>query len=419
MALGCSAFDASQGRFTRRFRLAIAVLVTTMAFVLAACDEEEHRAVAPGSVSNLATATSSDDGQDLTEEPGSLIDPLENGVSGIELPRAHRVYFTYGGDIWQAPIDSDPSPVITERSVAGFSPSATGHRLAVLGLERNDDDEDRSVLSLVLPSGSPILDLSEFEQAERLEGMSPVESIALTPAGTSLAMTHRNGALTVASLDGQVQQFIHPEERRRPGNLQWSSDGQILAFLDPWLPNEPSGLYVLVPETAVRQVLIGVSEKGHGVEAAKWVPGTSYLVYTKSSGSTIPHGGDVFVVNALTGERELLLSSNEIAPVAGAVDLAVSPDGETVALTAFVPGDEHPEFAGLWTVNLSTGDRERVPVDRGYTVTDIWWLGENLLYRTVDEPRTRLPGAYTGLEEFQLVEYDPDTGVKRERLLSE
>lgn len=420
MALEYSAFDVGQGRSTRRSRLVVAVLLTTLAFAITACDEEEHRAIAPGPVRDLSTAPANNVERSQTEEPQTLFDPLKDGVSGIDLPRADRVYFTNGGDIWQAPIDQEPAAVITDSNVAGFSPSATGHRLAVLGLERDeDDDEERSVLSLVLPSGSPIFDLSEVEGAEQLDDVSPIESIALTPSGNTLAMTHRNGALTIASLDGQVQQLIHPNEERRPGDLHWSSDGHLIAFLDPWLPNEPSGLYVLVPETGVRQVLVGVSEKGHGVEAATWIPGTSYLVYTKSSGSTISHGGDMFVVNALTGERQLLLSSGEIAPVAGVVDLAVSPDGEVVALTTFVPGDERPEFAGLWTVDLSTGDRLRVPVNRGQSVTDIWWLGENLLYRAVAEPRTRLPGVYTGVEDFELVEYDPDSGVTRERFTSE
>jgi hypothetical protein len=420
MALGSRAFDVSRDTAGAGSRGTLVGLLIILTLLLSACDEDERRAVAPGAVSDRATAVADDDDEDPVEAPRTQGSPLENGVLGIALPRAERVYFARGGEVWQIPVEGDPAPVLSDAGVAGFSPSATGHRLAVLERELRDDDErEHTMLSLVLPGGFPMFELSENDDFVDVDGLSLIDSIALTPAGNTLAMTHQNGAMTMVTFDGNAQQLIDPELGRNPGRLEWSSDGRFIAYLDPWLPNEPSGLYVLVPETGVRQVLVSSPEEGTGVGRAKWIPGTSHLVYTRSSGSTIPHGGDVFVVDALTGEQQLLLSSGEIAPVAGAVDLAVSPDGEIAALTAFIPGDEYPAFAGLWTIDLLTGDLERVPVEGGHSVTDIWWLGDNLLYRVIDEPRSKLPGIYTGLEDFRLLEYDPRTSRTTERFVDE
>jgi hypothetical protein len=211
-------------------------------------------------------------------------------------------------------------------------------------------------------------------------------------------------------LDGEVVQLLEPNPDQNPGRLEWSSDGQFIAYLDPWLPSEPSSLYVMQPESGIRQVLVRSSEDGHGVTRAQWIPGTSSIVFAKTSSSTIAVGGDLFLIDAMSGEQQLLVPAGQFAPVAGAVDIAVSPGGDKVALTVFVPGAERPQFAGVWIVGLVSEEMTHVPVDVGDSVTDLWWLGDNLLLRAIENPRSKLPGLYTGLEEFTLLEYDLETG---------
>lgn len=384
-----------------------------LAGIAAACDDSVERAVSPDSVRRLVTTVSDENAEatDADETAGFIEQPVLEQV----LPPAERVYFTQGGDVWRAPVDGEPLPVTRDEPVIDFSASANGNRVAILRIERDaGGGAERAMPSIRLPDGETLIDLTALRADFDIDQLSPIESLAMAPVGDQLAMTHRDGSVSLVTIAGDVEQVLEPGDGR-PGRLDWSSDGRFLAYLDPWLPNEPSALYLLIPERGIRQVLVQPSQGGYGVVQASWIPGTSKIVYIKASESTIPNGGDVFVVDATTGERQLLLSSSEIAPVAGAVDLAVSPDGETVGITGFAPGNEYPTFSGIWLFTLPGGDHYELTVDFDGVVTDLWWLGERLMFRSIDEPRTALPGTYTGQEAFTLYTYDPRTGGLEER----
>lgn len=396
-----------------RVRSGSVLVLAVLALVLASCDEPPQRAVPPGAVRDTVTATPTVAPSVDPAASGTLI---ERPVLERELPPAEQIFFTQGGDVWRAPVDDEPEPVTEGESVADFSASAIGDRVAILSVERDVlTGAERAQPSIRLADGGTVFELADDENAIDLEDLSPIESIALTPSGDALAMTHQNGAVSLVTLAGNVEQLLDPGEGQQPGELSWSSDGRFLTYLDPWMPNEPSALYLLMPEQGTHQLLAEPGGEGYGVTQASWVPGTSQIIYVKASGSTIPHGGDVFLFDATSGEQRLLLSSSAIAPVGGAVDLAVSPDGRTAALTGFAPGDEYPSFVGMWLLDLPGGEWEELELQPEGVVSDLWWLGDDLLLRTIDEPRTRLPGTYTGQETFSLLSYDPESGELDER----
>jgi hypothetical protein len=391
------------------------VLFASACFLLAAC-EEEPGAVPPSSVRDVATfvagaddAAADSDGETGIREIGDF------HFSRDTLPAADRVYFIYGDDLWEIEGDGDTGIVAEDLTIVSYSASATGDRLAILFLERDESGRDQPEITILEPDGEVMVSLSEFDGEFDLSKMSPIQSIAMNPAGESLALTHQNGAVTLVTLEGEIKQLLQPSIEHQPGRLAWSMDGQFIAYLDPWMPDETSSLFVMVPGRDIQHALVHATSDGEGVVRARWIPGSSYIAVIRSSGSTISHGGDLFLVDVETGNQELLMSSGEIAPVAGLVDIAPSPDGEWLAATAFVPGDVYPRFAGLWMIDLQRGMNSEIETVRNGVVTDLWWLGDDLLVRTVDEPRTSLPGTYTGREEFRLLEIDPVSGRVSER----
>lgn len=390
----------------------------TLLLAAAGC-EDDPGAPPRGALDQLATSVAEPD-EDVQNEESTGFEGLGDfEFSSEPLPASRRVFFANGNDLWQIPEDGSPETVAEDLTIASYSSSATGDRLAVLSLERDADDQERMEVTVFLPDGSSLFRLSSMVAAIQETEISTIEAVAMNPAGDAMALTHQTGAMMLVTLDGEVRRLLEPSIEDRPGRLTWSSDGVFLAYLDPWLPNEPSSLYAHVPARDIRQALVHPNSEGHGVVRARWIPGTPYVVMVKSSGSTIPHGGDMFLVDAETGRQELLMSSGEIAPVAGIVDIAPSPDGVWLASTGFVPGEEYPRFGGLWMTNLQSGIRNEIELDGDGSVTDLWWLGDNLLVRTIDEPQTSLPGTYTGRESFRLLEIDPETGEVDERFVSD
>jgi hypothetical protein len=391
---------------SRLWRFPVVVALITLTMLLAACEEEEHRAVSPGVAKSLATAVAQNGPIDgTTPDAGHALD---SDLEMVLLPDSDRIYFPFGGDLWEMPAVGDPDTVIESREIAGYSASATGNVLAALFSERRGDDDVLQV-EMLRPDGTPMLTMDQLGLSDDLQGTMIIESLALSPTGDRLAVTDRDGGMHVAGLDG-LHQLIDPSLNRQPGQMRWSSDGSLVAFLDPWLPGEASALYVIVVETGQRQVLVQRGDDGAGVVRSSWIPGTSLIVYTKESRSTIRHGGDVFLVDAMTGEQRLLLSAGQFAPVAGVVDFTVAPTGDKMVFTVFTPGDPVPGFDGLYLLDFRSGELDDIAVERGHIVTDVWWLGDSVLYRAIDEARTSLPGAYTGQEQFWLVEYSPATG---------
>jgi hypothetical protein len=391
-----------------RNRFAMVAALALIALVLFAACEEDQSAVSPGAVREFATAAA--DAADTADDTGSGFTGIGNGsVGGEPLPPTEHVYFTHGADIWRIDREGDPEPVLEGLAVASFSSDATGDTLAILELaEATEPDGEQTSLSIRTNDGALAMTAAMSEGVDDLQQIGVIESVAVNPDGDVIAVTHTNGAMTLLSREGEITRIMEPSIEHRPGRVLWSPDGQFIAYLDPWMPAEPSSLYVVLPARDIRQALIHPTSDGHGVVRARWVPGTSYLVVSRASGSTIPHGGDLFLIDVETGYQELLMSSGEIAPVAGIVDIAPSPDGDWLAVTGFVPGANHPGFAGLWLINLRSGLRLEPSIPSGETVTNLWWLGEDLLFRTISEPRTSLPGTYTGREAFKLLQFDPN-----------
>jgi hypothetical protein len=398
------AFD----NLAHRWRMAgLLLAILGVAMLLGGC-EEEPGAVPPASVERVGTFVADPNEHDDADQQEALgiSDIGDFDISDTTLPSARYVYFMHGSELWQIGQTGQPQEFVGDLLIGGVDASARGDLVAVLHFERDDDGEEVGVVSIMGDDGNETIDLASLADRFDIGRLSPIQTISMRPDGEALALTHQNGAMTLVKLEGNVQELLPSSIEHQPGRITWSTDGQFLAYLDPWMPDEPSSLFVTVPGRDIRLALMGGSDHG-GIVRARWIPGTMFIAVVRSTGSTIAHGGDLFLVDADTGRRELLMSSGSIAPVAGIADIEPSPDGNWLAATGFVPGDEHPAFAGLWLIDLESGVSHEIDLEHDGNVTDLWWLGDNLLIRAIETPQTSLPGTYTGRESFRLLEIDP------------
>jgi WD40 repeat protein len=397
-------------------RIITGALLLTGALALSGCEDDPGAPPRPGAVSQMATAVADPPDDEASAEFEGLGD-FE--FPSAPLPPADYMYFSYGRDVWQLSVSGEPEQVTDDLAVHGFSSNAQGDRLAVLSSGNEGPGNDEISVTVIDAQGSEVFELSDLVEDGIATTLQSIDSVSMSPSGDRFATTQTDGGMSLITLDGELQSLLQPSIDHRPWRLAWSSDGQFLAYLDPWMTGSPSSLVVHVPARDIRQPLVRPGSDDHGVIRARWVPGTPYIVMVRESGSTIPGGGDLFLVDAETGRQELIMSSGAIAPVAGVVDIASSPDGTWLAATGYVPGEDHPGFAGLWLINFNSGLQSEIEINSGEHVTDLWWLGEALIVRTISEPQTSLPGTYTGRESFRLLEIDPESGDVSERYASD
>lgn len=386
---------------------AFLALLLVLALLAAGCEEVDQAAVPVGRPDDAASSQLSPSGSpEATAQSLSVVPP---GVP-VDGPQASRIYFTHGGDLWQIPREGDPAPVVTDRDIIAFAPSPDGEQVAVV-FAGEDDLGSGSTVAIVAADGSVELELPESGPAE---SPAPVRALAWSPSGLAVAVARQDGSLTLVDIDGTVQTLAPAQNGSLPDDLSWSPDGTLLAYRDPALPGQPSSLYVVSAATGERQTLVAGDEDAAVLDLA-WLPGRHALAYVLSSTGSIDGGGDVFVVPAAGGPSRLLVSAGQFAPVAGVVNLAAAPDGRTLAMSVYIPGEDHALFHGLWLLDLATMDLSEVPTARGEAVTDLWWTEGHLFARAVDEPRLVRPGIYTGTEPFTLYDIDLVTLQIRER----
>lgn len=387
--------------------LAIALLVPAL---LAGCTDLDEPPVVP------PTLPASPGASLLPRTPTATPEPTISAPVVSPLPSPQRIYFTHGGDLWQLPLDNLAAPVISGSNLLAFAPSPDGERVAVALQENTGEPGQRAEEFAIVNADSTVaLQLSTPDDA--FSDPEGVQAIAWSPNGEALALAAQDGALAIVGTDGSVQLLLPPHAESAPGALQWSPDGQTLSYLDPLRPGEATALSTVSVVDGERRLLVEGSEQA-AVHAAVWLPGRHQIAYVLGSPSRVENGGDLFAISPDEGTPMLLVSAGNFAPVAGVVAVAASQSGRYLAFTVFVPGPERPDFQSLWVMELSTREMTEVPVARGQSVTDLWWAGEQLIYRQIDESQVVVPAAYTGTEPFALVQYDPATGASDERYRS-
>jgi hypothetical protein len=346
-------------------------------------------------------------------EVGALLAP------GPTFPLPNRAFFLNGLDLWQYPAGGTATKVTNNLRLGPYAQSADGERVAVV---------------VYAPAGQTGSEEIRVYGADggllgSVYGPTPTSGAGAGRAIIDLAWSWDGAALAVAFNDGTIEAVAAPGGAAGPDPVtnelvgDAAADHAISAV--EWAPSGAGIAYLLALRDGGESLL--AAPLGHdplpaldasarparSALAYSWLPGRGRIAYVEDANGTRGTPGSIFTIAPDGSARELLVSSGGFAPVAGAVALAASQDGQKLAFTIYMP-DARGEFSyqSLWVLNIDSGDLAQVPVNSSYRVTDLWWISSGLVLRGVDRGSS-LTGDQTTYDRsspFVLGLFDPASG---------
>jgi dipeptidyl aminopeptidase/acylaminoacyl peptidase len=325
-------------------------------------------------------------------------------LEGATPPERRRIYFTRRSDLWQLPVDNAVAPVISGRVIVGYRAAPDGNRVAAIVAG------DAGETVLVVNADSTVAfetALSNGPKRPAAGDSTDRQLLAWSPDGTRVAVALADGSIVVVDQEGKAHPLVPSHPGAHPTCIDWSPDGTMLSFLDPAGPGLPMNLNLVNVAGGAPRTLVDGSSTGGVVTLASWMPRTQAIIYIQTAPGSLLPGGDLFLVDTVTGKPDLLQPAGNFAPVAAIRNLALSTDGEAVAFTVFVPGTDRPRFDGLWILDLESRRVTQIDTDPDDVVTDLWWASGNLIYRTIAATRVSSSARFTGAEPFALYQIEP------------
>jgi hypothetical protein len=318
-------------------------------------------------------------------EVGALLAP------GPTYPLPNRAFFLNGLDLWQYPAGGAASRVTSNLRLGPYAQSADGERVAVV------------VYAPAGQTGSEEIRVFSADGSTlgSVYGPTPTSGAGAGRAVIDLAWSWDGAALAVAFNDGTIEALAAPGGSAGPdpvtneqsgdaaadhaiSGVEWAPSGAGIAYLLALRDGGESLLAAPLGHDPLPALDAG-AEPGRSALAFSWLPGRGRIAYVEDANAKRGTPGSIFTIAPDGSARELLVSSGGFAPVAGAVALAASPDGQKLAFTIYTP-DARGEFSyqSLWVLNIDSGELAQVPVISSYRVTDLWWISSGLVYRGVD-----------------------------------
>jgi Tol biopolymer transport system component len=261
-----------------------------------------------------------------------------------------------------------------------FEPAnRTRRRIRLRGIDLISDmpwSPDGKQLVLTTKDGDVVLDVETGKSrplmdvlADDLLTWSPDGRSLLFSSGPDLYTAPADGAPPTPLLElGRIHARL-PAADDVPGELQWSSDGRWISFLD-------EGLYAVRSDGTQLRLI------DHSAEEAAWSPTDERLVFPSRTG--------LVLVDLRTGRRRRLTREHLDDDLEG---LAWSPNGKRIVYLrndlAF--GADQAFHAQLWTVDADGSDQRAVtrafPDDGTISIASAQWVGGSVR----GTPAPRLP----------------------------
>jgi dipeptidyl aminopeptidase/acylaminoacyl peptidase len=186
----------------------------------------------------------------------------------------------------------------------------------------------------------------------------------------------------------------------------WSPTGESVAYIAEGGASQGRTLRLLNVSGGPSAEVAAPLEGGFIVDFA-WMPDGVSLLFTEGGqrGGAVT-GVDLWRVNADGSGRALIASAGTVAPVARIAKERPSPDGQSVAYIALVPGQVEPQVDSLWVRDLASRAGFRVDLPPVRAVDRLWWTDRGLLVLTTTQSAAAHPGT------AQLLRVDRDGTVE-------
>ncbi|HEV2109447.1 MAG TPA: hypothetical protein VGR16_14405 [Thermomicrobiales bacterium] len=383
----CGVHFFTRGGESQRAWGVLPTLVTV--FLLAACgdDAEQRRFVTDEQP--VFTAASPTVGPTATVRPTPTMSlpPLspEALLTGTEAPAT--VYLARDNEIWVVDPREDMSTLVFTGGAGEppvFAADPDGERVAVLG---RTTERPSGLTLLVLENGSVKHRVERIEEtfAETARDLVPV-SLDWSADGQRLLAGFRGGGLLEVPLSGKPSVILNLERVPYLVSARWSPDADAIAYIARDSVDGAGRLFVAKLRGGATDPVVIAPKRGtpgQSVESLAWRPGAGTILYLQSSTAAGTQGHDLFEIAPSGQERRLVASAGRVAPVASIAEFDVSPDGQSVAYSVYVPGAEGPRFDSLWIHAIGGSTMLEVPVERDEVVTAFQWSAKGLLWQTV------------------------------------
>jgi hypothetical protein len=277
-----------------------------------------------------------------------------------------------------------------EREISRISPSADGEQVAVL-YTAGSDSKTRYDLEIFSKTGERVTSWSDIESAlDRMEEPGKGRLVLdWTNAPGKIAVAFPDGGAILIAPNEQPRVLLKRSQAPAPVALQWSPEGDAIAFVTKNANGEGAYLSIASVEALpVDPVRIAGVGGDRPIQSLAWLhDGSAVLAIQGSSGIGNQVGGDLIRVDRRTLKPTLLTGASLFGPVAQIVAATPSPDGQAIAYVTVDPKNDGGWVATVWIVSENQPAQQRIPLEEDPPVADIGWTTSGLSITLLEPDR--------------------------------
>jgi Tol biopolymer transport system component len=331
-------------------------------------------------------------------------------IAALLAPRGapSRVYFIANDAVWTASSSGSVTRIM-----------GSPHDGQIVAVDPSPDASHVAVLLRAQSGSADVVILDEHgQETARLRGLraptgtptpandNPPDAIDWSPQGDRLLVSFQHDGMVSIDVEGNhAVAPLGPTEGVVTAPA-WSPTGESVAYIAESSASQGRTLRLLNVSGGSSAEVAAPLEGGFIVDFA-WMPDGVSLLFTEGGqrGGAVT-GVDLWRVNADGSGRALIASAGTVAPVARITKERPSPDGQSVAYIALVPGQIEPQVDSLWVRDLASRAGFRVDLPSVRAVDRLWWTDRGLLVLTTTQSAAAHPGT------AQLLRVDRDGTVE-------
>jgi Tol biopolymer transport system component len=313
-----------------------------------------------------------------------------------------RLFFVSDGVVWSVSSAGEATRVFepaSDTEVLAVDPSPSGEEAAVLVGARGAGNELEVVI--VDEAGGVVARFDHLGAglATPVDGPRGARAaIDWSPQGDQVLVSPRGGAIVAVPLDGSDEPRWFDSESGETTIVApaWSPTGAEIAYIASSDEERRRTLRVIEADEGSVADVVAPPDERVVVEFA-WMPDGAALLFTEGGSGGAVSGIDLWRIDAVGDNRELVASAGSVAPVAQITRVRPSPDGRAVAYAVLVPGPAGPQVDSVWVRDITSRVGFRVNLPSVAAVDDVWWTDQGLVVQVTTRPTPQRPNATQAL----------------------